>query len=103
MATCPSCGHKFHTGRGRKPEPDVFIVCGCGCSWKGRSAVNNPIIDHHRNRERSGVPQEGRSQCHVVVIRDNRLGVVVGGAEPTSDLDTASSASDGLDRTSGAK
>lgn len=49
---------------GRRPDPDVLIVCDCGARWSGRFAVNNAVIDAHRQRERAGKRIQG-VRCRV--------------------------------------
>lgn len=33
------------------------IQCSCGAVWKGRAAIDNPVIDAHRQR----------ATCHVMI------------------------------------
>jgi hypothetical protein len=70
MAKCPNCAHVFDArATPVKPKhPDVVIECACGAWWKGKHAVNNPVIDAHRERERRG----NQLGCKVTAVRDNR-------------------------------
>lgn len=34
----------------RKYQQRVAVFCRCGASWFGRFAVDNPVIESHRNR-----------------------------------------------------
>ena len=39
--------------------------CVCGCEWHGQSAVDNPVIDCHRNRRRDEPRYWVKYQCAV--------------------------------------
>lgn len=33
-----------------KAEPDIEVRCACGSRWFGKAALNNHVIDLHRDR-----------------------------------------------------
>ncbi len=44
------------------------VECACGASWRGRYAVDNPVIDAHRKRELNGLKSEYGRHCKVTDV-----------------------------------